>query len=92
MSDKNDTISSFSNMASMVELMAPGGLGGTNPCYMLQIGVTNKDIKSSVPGTSSVTNTNLYDCLFGTSMAAPHVAGAYAAVRALVPTRLSIRF
>jgi hypothetical protein len=27
-SDKNDTISSFSNMASMVELMAPGGLGG----------------------------------------------------------------
>jgi hypothetical protein len=52
---------------------------------MLQIGVTNKDIESSVPGTSSVTNTNLYDCLFGTSMAAPHVAGAYAAVRSACP-------
>jgi subtilisin family serine protease len=84
-SDKNDTISSFSNMASMVKLMAPGGLGGTNPCYMLQIGVTNADIESSVPGTSSATNTNLYDCLFGTSMAAPHVAGAYAAVRSACP-------
>ncbi|WP_303849665.1 S8 family serine peptidase [Seleniivibrio woodruffii] len=52
-----DTVSSFSNSASMLDLLAPGQ-------YIL----------SSVPGTS-------YGNKSGTSMAAPHVAGAFAVLK-----------
>ena len=74
--DKQDVISSFSNMSSLVAVMAPGGFGG-GTC---QFGANNPDILSSVAGTSSSSNA-AYECLAGTSMATPHVAGAFAAIR-----------
>ena len=78
---KSDTVSSFSNMATIVALLAPGGtrrwnlhLGGNNPGYSVVVcGLTS--------GT-----TNLYACEAGTSMATPHVAGAIAAIRTACPS------
>jgi subtilisin family serine protease len=58
---KSDVVSSFSNSASMVDLLAPGS-----------------SINSSVPGTG-------FAIFNGTSMATPHVAGAFAALRSAVP-------
>jgi subtilisin len=61
---KQDTVSSFSNSAPMVDLLAPGS-----------------DITSSV--TSSTT---AFESFNGTSMAAPHVAGAWAVIKQQKPT------
>jgi uncharacterized repeat protein (TIGR01451 family) len=84
-SDKNDVISSFTNMAPIVALMGPGGFGGNGgqPCRLG--GANNPDILSSVAGFAPA-QTNLYDCFAGTSMAAPHVAGAFAAIRTACPS------
>jgi hypothetical protein len=60
---KSDTISSFSNMSLVVDLLAPGG------------GTPGTSILSSVP--PGVSN---YERFQGTSMAAPHVAGAIGAM------------
>ncbi|MBL8058071.1 MAG: S8 family serine peptidase, partial [Anaerolineales bacterium] len=57
-----DTVSSFSNSASYLSLLAPGQL-----------------IRSSVPG-------GLFSDFQGTSMAAPHVAGAWAVLKEARPT------
>jgi subtilisin family serine protease len=59
--DKNDGISWFSNVASFLSLLAPGGA-----------------IVSSVPGVA-------FESFSGTSMATPHVAGAWAVMRHAVP-------
>ena len=67
-SDKSDQISSFSNMAPMVDLMAPGS-----------------SILSSVAVVPHSTTT--YQFFIGTSMATPHVAGAFAAIRTACPTK-----
>jgi uncharacterized repeat protein (TIGR01451 family) len=80
-SDKQDVISSFSNMASMVKLMAPGGFGGVSCAF----GANNPDILSSFAGNSAA-ETGTYQCEAGTSQAAPHVAGAFAAIRTTCPT------
>lgn len=56
-----DAVSSFSNGAAMLTLLAPG-----------------KWISSSVPG-------NGFKNFAGTSMAAPHVAGAYAVLKSRAP-------
>lgn len=59
---KADVVSSFSNSASFLALLAPGSA-----------------ITSSIPGGA-------YTALNGTSMAAPHVAGAWAVVKSKKPT------
>jgi virginiamycin B lyase len=77
--DKQDIISSFTDMSAQVALMAPGGFGG-GACAP---GTKNPDIYSSVATSSGVTGG--YACLFGTSQAAPHAAGAFAAIRSALP-------
>ena len=57
-----DSVSSFSNSASFLSLLAPGSM-----------------INSSVPG-------NGFDNFQGTSMAAPHVAGAWAVMKQRFPS------
>ncbi len=56
-----DSLSSFSNSSTLVDLLAPGS-----------------SIYSAVPGGA-------YSYMSGTSMATPHVAGAFASLKSLVP-------
>jgi subtilisin family serine protease len=60
--DTSNTVTSFSNSASFLNLLAPG-----------------HSIQSAIPGS-------LYDTWNGTSMAAPHVAGAWALIRQKAPS------
>jgi len=60
--DKNDVVSSFSNVGSFLSLFAPGG-----------------SIDSSLLNAS-------YGVLSGTSMATPHVAGAWTVLKQAAPT------
>ena len=65
-----DTIAEFSNSSAVLDFLAPGAT-------QQPIG-RDKGILSSIPG-------NLYARIQGTSMAAPHVAGAFAALRSAAP-------
>ncbi len=60
-STKTDDVSSFSNLAEMVDLLAPG-----------------EDIEAASMGGGTQTAS-------GTSLSAPHVAGAWASLRSAVP-------
>jgi hypothetical protein len=60
--NKSDVVASYSNSASILNLLAPGST-----------------IYSSLPGGS-------YGYLSGTSMATPHVAGAWAVIKSAKPT------
>lgn len=60
--EKDDSVSYFSNVSPALSLFAPGGA-----------------ILSSVPGGG-------YQSMSGTSMAAPHVAGAWAVIHQAAPT------
>lgn len=64
---KTDQVSSFSNSASFLSLLAPGS-----------------SINSSVPG-------NQFAVFNGTSMATPHVAGAWAILKQRVPNATVIQ-
>jgi subtilisin family serine protease len=81
---KRDVISMFSNMSSQVALMAPGGLTTLTPPPPCALGTVNVNILSSYSGTTSAESGD-YGCMAGTSMAAPHVAGAFAAIRTVCP-------
>ncbi|MFL6799801.1 MAG: S8 family peptidase, partial [Xanthobacteraceae bacterium] len=72
-STKADTLSSFTNMGPQVAVIAPGGdqSGGPN------------DILTSNANTTGTRD--LYARVWGTSMAAPHVAGALAALQSACP-------
>jgi len=69
---KNDQVARYSNSASFLTLLAPGG-----QTYDDIVVPGDGGIKSSVPGGT-------FEGWQGTSMAAPHVAGAFAAVRSKV--------
>jgi len=66
---KDDFVASFSNSTSEFDLLAPGTGNAAHP-----------NITSSVPGAGSP-----YAGMSGTSMAAPHVAGALAILRQKSP-------
>ncbi|MBI2668147.1 S8 family serine peptidase [Candidatus Woesearchaeota archaeon] len=69
-STKTDTVASFSNRNFITDLFAPG-----------------QNVNSSVPGDGCLNcDSSLYKVLSGTSMAAPHVAGAFAILRQLNST------
>lgn len=68
--DVDDVVAYFSNSAMQLDLLAPGLDHGPDVAE-------GGGIQSSVPGG--------YERMPGTSMAAPHVAGAYAALRSAVP-------
>jgi hypothetical protein len=70
-----NVVSSFSNMSSVVDLLGPGG-GSSGACFF---GAGTANILG--PIATSTGATNIYSCFQGTSMSAPHVAGAIAALR-----------
>ncbi|MGE0209626.1 MAG: S8 family serine peptidase, partial [Lysobacteraceae bacterium] len=69
---KIDVVSGFSNVATIMDLFAPGS-GGAGPAPW------NAGIGSSVPGSG-------YALMSGTSMATPQVAGAWAVLKQAAPT------
>ncbi|MEA2905757.1 MAG: serine protease [Alphaproteobacteria bacterium] len=76
---KADAIASYSSMSGVVDLLAPGGDSGSMTCTF----PPNTFIVSSAASNSL--STTAYTCAAGTSMAAPHVAGAIAAIKSACP-------
>jgi hypothetical protein len=83
--DKQDRISGFSSMSPRVNLVAPGGFTfAETACKFGNLMETegNVNILSSI---SKPDANDWVNCDAGTSMAAPHVAGAFAAIRTVCP-------
>lgn len=74
---KSDTHAAYSNTSSTLDLLAPGGIGHGTPLPGTCTG-SHQCVLSALLGSS-------YGYMFGTSMAAPHVAGAFATLRNLWP-------
>ncbi len=77
--NKSDAVTSFSNSANFLDLLAPGSL-----------------INSSVPGATvssfvqRTATSNSFGIKSGTSMAAPHVAGAFAVLRGFLASQAGV--
>jgi hypothetical protein len=70
---KADVVASYANMSDAVDLLAPGGEGAVAP----------QAVTSSIAGGAVLHQT--FGGMSGTSMAAPHVTGAFAAIRSSCP-------
>lgn len=77
----HNELSSFSNFGSTISLAAPGGDNNSTSCGPFVSGA----ILSTVGSGSGSTRSSSYGLLIGTSMAAPHVSGVVALMRAIYP-------
>jgi subtilisin family serine protease len=77
---------SYSNLSQITDLMAPGGrLGIANASNLMVLAATANGYPEQVGGTAFAPGTTSYLYRDGTSMAAPHVAGAFAILKGRTP-------